>query len=386
MTMVLPFDLQTIPKEGEAETRAFHNGIEWGETLKDPILAEDFLLDKRFGTYVPHLGRADKFTADYDDLPVFVTQFNDGIVFGQEFLICDRQTPTLSHARLYLANLDNVVNRLDTLKEIEVTQGVTYLVGGNSPYRNFYHWCFQCLPGIKLLRNLARERNLDYKIVVPPLDPVRKRSLELLDIAPTEWLELQPDRYLSGVPLLYTNITSSDFSFQPSSRVIGLLDDYRDTCVEMSPADLPSRFYISRRDAPGRRPLDNEESMIAALAARGYKEIVLSDLALEDQVNLFHGAEIIVSPHGAGLVNLMFAPKTARLVEITPENYRHACFFRIAQVRGLGYSQVLAKVLSENPNNKSHGSHLEVDIDEVLRAVDREERVLSKLTDNRKFG
>lgn len=379
-TASINFDLNSLEIEPEARTQARNSSVEWGatENKRKPIINNDFSLDPDFEPYTASGGRHDLFTNSYEDLPIRVTTIEDGVLFGQEFLVCDRITPTLSIKRLFLVHLPKITDQLDTLEPLTVPTETVYLVGACSPHRNFYHWCFQCLQGIALLRSVARERGLDYKIVLPPLDAPRRRSLELMGIAPAECLTLPPDRFLSGVTLMYSTATCSDYTFQPSQRLISLLDDYRDTCVAESKADLPTRFYLSRRDAPGRRSLQNETELAGALSKHGHSELIMSELSIEDQVSAFANAESIVAPHGAGLVNLMFASPGARLVEIMATNYRCSHFFRLAQLRGMGYSQVLANVVQEGSDDVTHGSLLNVDVPKTISILEQSEAKRSR--------
>jgi capsular polysaccharide biosynthesis protein len=76
--------------------------------------------------------------------------------------------------------------------------------------------------------------------------------------------------------------------------------------------DLPSeptrreRVYISRAKAHIRR-VTNEPAVLAALRPLGFRPYLLEELTFSEQVRLFHDAEIVVAPHGAGLANLLFA-------------------------------------------------------------------------------
>ncbi|WP_157735834.1 glycosyltransferase family 61 protein [Granulosicoccus antarcticus] len=250
---------------------------------------------------------------------------------------------------------------------------MTYLVGANAEPNNFYHWNFQCLPGIVLLRAHARTKGLDYRIVVPPLNESRRRSLELADIDAAECVELKPDSFIMNVPILYTSAACGYYALQPSLQLIELLNPYLANCLSNSSSSLPTRFYLSRRDAPGKREIKNEKDLVGALKHRGYDELVMSELSIEDQVAAFARAESIVAPHGAGLVNLMFAPETARLLEILPENYRMAYFFRLSQVRGMRYSQVLSRVAGSWEGTDVHQCPVVVEIDKVLSTLDRSE-------------
>ena len=372
MSAAMPFDPATLKKEGEAMTRARNDSVEWAQALPHPVRNDDYALDAAFEPYAASGARWDRFGAEYDDLPVHVTRLESGVLFGQEFLICDARQPTVSAERLYLTRQKLAPRRRD-LERLDVARGPTYLVGANAGHGNFYHWNFQCLPGTVLLRQVARERGLDYRIVLPPLDARRRRSLELAGIAPSECVTLVPERFLQDVPLLYTTATCGHYAFQPSAKLLGVMNPYRDACLACGDASLPTRFYVSRRDAPGKREIENEAELVRALEACGHEELLMSTLSIEDQVSVFARAESVVAPHGAGLVNLMFSPPTARLVEILPENYRYAYFFRLAQVRGMGYAQVLAEVVGEGAGKSLHDSRTRVDVDKVLATLERSE-------------
>ncbi|ASJ71671.1 hypothetical protein IMCC3135_07840 [Granulosicoccus antarcticus IMCC3135] len=282
-------DPASLTVEPESEMRARHSTIEWETERRwaQPVFNADFQLDPQFEPYTPGGGRQERFTDSYADLPIYITTIEDGVLFGQEFVVCDRLEPTLSAQRLFLVNLSKITKQIDTLRQLIVPSGPTYLVGACAAHDNFYHWSFQCLQGVALLRSVAQEQGLDYRIVLPPHDETRQRSLVLLGIDPAECITLPPDRFLRGVPLMYSLATCSDYTFQPSERLISLLDGYRQAGIEAASPDLPTRFYLSRRDALKRRSIRTEPELAQDLEARGYPELTMSELSLEDQIGIF---------------------------------------------------------------------------------------------------
>jgi|GEM_PF-1608385 len=374
MSVAVPFDPSSLPMEPDTRTRERHASVEWAPASKRPVFNDDYRLDPAFEPYIPSGGSWDEFSASYEEVTVHVTLFEDGVLFGHRFFVCDRQTPTLSADRTYLVKPQEISDRLDTLTKLEVPTGPTYLVGSNGGFRNHYHWMFQCLPSAILLRNVARERGLDYRIVVPPVNAVCRYSLELAGIDPSECITLGPDQFISGVPLLYTSACAGRLSFRPSARLIEVIDPFRNACLQRGDPSLQTRLYVSRRDSAGdKRRLENEDELTRVLEARGYQELLMAKLKLEDQVSAFARAESIVAPHGAGLVNLMFTPSSARVVEIMPEHFRNAHFFRIAQMRGIGYTEVRSEISAIDEENPRHGNVLRVDIEKVVAALEHSE-------------
>ena len=55
----------------------------------------------------------------------------------------------------------------------------------------------------------------------------------------------------------------------------------------------------------------------------------------------FAEASHIIAVHGAGLANLIFAPKGARVLEIFPENFTKSTFAWMAARLGLDYQWIV---------------------------------------------
>lgn len=101
-------------------------------------------------------------------------------------------------------------------------------------------------------------------------------------------------------------------------------------------------LFISRRDS-SHRVLLNEMEIEAALAALGFRTVVLGEMTVAEQIHAFSRARVIVGAHGAGLTNLMFAPANAVVVEITNTKICHMGDFRsIAEQLGQRYIEVVS--------------------------------------------
>ena len=86
--------------------------------------------------------------------------------------------------------------------------------------------------------------------------------------------------------------------------------------LEGNEAGLPTRFYISRARAKSRR-VSNEDELAPMLKSFGIEIVQAETLPIEEQAALFRNAELIVSPHGAGLANMLFSRRTS-IVELFP--------------------------------------------------------------------
>lgn len=101
------------------------------------------------------------------------------------------------------------------------------------------------------------------------------------------------------------------------------------------------RIYISRKQAQTRRVV-NEPELVALLKQHEFTEICLEDYALSGQIALFHAAQAVIAPHGAGLTNLTFSEPNQFALEFIAEGAPASDYERIARARGLRYESIRA--------------------------------------------
>lgn len=95
------------------------------------------------------------------------------------------------------------------------------------------------------------------------------------------------------------------------------------------------------------RCLDNTDEMVSAvkLAVSEYEVVVFEppgkDQPMKPTVDLFSNAAFIIAPHGAGLSNMIFAPKTASVLEIHNGD-GNLCFASLARSLEIRYFAVHA--------------------------------------------
>ncbi len=107
---------------------------------------------------------------------------------------------------------------------------------------------------------------------------------------------------------------------------------------------LPRRFWVGRKSNRV-RPMDGEDALTAALAERGFQVIYFEDYSPLEQVALMARAEIMMSYHGAGFANMLFAAPETHCIEIGHYQtclYRWPDFMPHTIVSGCRYSSLFA--------------------------------------------
>lgn len=190
---------------------------------------------------------------------------------------------------------------------------------------NYYHWVVYHLPKVLLLKRFFPGT----KIIIPKknnLYPVIRATLSMLGY---------DDRMLIA--------QSCDTLCVEELRVIGLdshnphllrelallFNGYGDRIGE-------ELIYISRKNAKWRR-ITNEDDLIDALLSKGFRVLIMEELSFHDQLKAVRNARVILSPHGAGLTNIMFARRGIEVVEIINPDFPNSDYYALACSLGHRY-------------------------------------------------
>tara|TARA_B100000519_G_scaffold185297_1_gene180320 strand:- start:11 stop:1093 length:1083 start_codon:yes stop_codon:yes gene_type:complete len=133
------------------------------------------------------------------------------------------------------------------------------------------------------------------------------------------------------------------------------------------------KIIITRKNAQNRN-IQNHEQMIMAL--KGWETIDLDKLSIKDQVQTFAESTHIVSPHGAGLTNLLWCEPGTKIIELT-----HEAFFgkkvypTLSHHLGLQHSVLLCDTVpikGPKPKNKKQKDmvDLKIDIEKLITILD----------------
>ncbi len=236
---------------------------------------------------------------------------------------------------------------------------------------NFSHFLFDWIPRllafVEARPDLAREGKFIFGGEQKPFQTeVLRRISERVKI-PLENFVFPTERAIMKLkgPLFYFS-DQREFMTHPLNmchpttvkNVKALFNDIPKTRVS-----LPN-VYISRRDAPMRKII-NESEIIAALRGLGYVDICLSDLSALDQMSLFQDAKSIVAPHGMGLTHLLFSNGDAELLELFNPEVGSDAYAFVARALGIRYGFLFGEAKNDNYAN------YEIDVGRMLIELEK---------------
>lgn len=231
---------------------------------------------------------------------------------------------------------------------------------------NYYHWIIDCLSRLEVIEYYYKQTGIKPKLIIPP-NPSQwqTESLQLLGYEPDDFICWNTSKMQVNTLLAPSFRMGSILSVSPSAcswvrqNVIDSLSNIGNVEHSFSP-----RILISRSKASRRRVI-NENKLIDMLLPFGFSAYHLEDLNFTDQVKLFSQAEIVIAPHGAGLVNMIFS-QNLTLIEFLRQPI-NPIFFYMAKALGFKYSQL--DCTSESLKANTSNDDMFVDLNSLERLI-----------------
>jgi len=253
------------------------------------------------------------------------------------------------------------------LADAHHVNGTVVVLGDEVRPLNFCHWIVDWLPRLAFLGE--RVHREDTYVVVPQLNnQYQWDTLRLCGFPPPRVIQLGPLQAVRARQLLVPN-DLHDIPHPGHKAAPWLVDYLRATLgygaflAGLNGPQRRGKLYISRDDAVGRRVV-NEDALKAVLTRAGYQTIRLSKMSAAQQIAAFATASHIVSPHGAGLANIVFAAAGTTLVELFPATYGTPAFYVLAAGVGVKYaSYIVTDVVA---GSRTQIDDIVVDVDDFM--------------------
>ena len=180
---------------------------------------------------------------------------------------------------------------------------------------NYGHFVLDCLSALCVMAEKSALRS--YPILAPELTAWQRELLGLMLGEDAANIQEIPDELVAVDDLIFAT-PMDHFLHAPN----GTLKLVRDRILGGLPPNTPGpeRIYLTRRDAE-KRPMLNEAELEREMELRGFAIVEPEALSIEEQLQLFRSAKVIVGATGAALTNCLFCSQGAKVFEIQPSNY-----------------------------------------------------------------
>jgi capsular polysaccharide biosynthesis protein len=332
-----------------------------GPDAKNKSALEASLAEARFETPAIVFGRFRDCVAEPHSIRLVT---GDGLLIPETAAIHDQLDPNYLDSAHLLRRKGQLRSIRKTYRKIEADVIFPF----NSFSSSFGHYLLTSLP---IILSFLEEIKDDFlKVVVPPDLPAwMTRHLLELGIEERSLLRISaaPHRFRS---VIVSNILDASNTRAPNPASISLLRNL----IESTPkSDTGQRKIYVKRSSSGNlssRTISNEADVVDAMMRTGFHIVEPATMTLMEQVRTFDQADIVVSPHGSTLANLVFCRPNTKVLDLMPDSWvgirgdklRDVWASRLCSLLRLEYSvlltpsTVLRKHFTGNPTIVSNAS------------------------------
>jgi len=221
-------------------------------------------------------------------------------------------------------------------KQYRKISGTVMLFGNSMGAHCYYHWMLDLLPKLGLLEKAGVAlSSIDYFLVREMNGSFHKETLERLGIDRSRIIETKNDSYLQCERLL---------SVELNNGINMKMNRFVPTWMKhLYPPQYPIgeriKLYISRPKGV-RRGIANEAELLPLLEEAGYTVSTMEGMSVAAQAQLLARADVLISPHGGALTNMVFCRPGIRVVELFGRHV-YPFYYGLAQMCGHDYYTVV---------------------------------------------
>jgi capsular polysaccharide biosynthesis protein len=228
---------------------------------------------------------------------------------------------------------------------------------------NYYHWHIFALKKLLLLKEkgwfedsilLLPKKYRQYKFVLP--------SLTKFGITKNQIVFLRRKSNIKVAELPLIKLPQQHPAAFCEIRKI-LLQNTIKTAIKID-FNFGNKIYISR-EGQALRFVENEQETVALLKKYGFQKLIIDHFSYDEQIAICCNIKYLVSPHGAGLTNLLFMVKNSSVLEMTtrPSVIKPLSdYYKLANMLGIRYFYQECKMGPKSKVQDSHHASLMVDL------------------------
>jgi capsular polysaccharide biosynthesis protein len=275
--------------------------------------------------------------------PLFVARAQGARVYGDAGDVVTRDNVLMADISFRRPTLmweeraEHPLLEQDSLPETQNLRGTYALVTALYAGSNYYHWLYNALPRLLLLKQAGIQFDRLDGILLNQIEmPAISEVLSVMGIPPSSLVQMN-----RAAAFKVETLWVMPALIATGHRRRFVCDWLREHFLPRNPSTARRRLYISRADA-GERRMANEDELLEILAPLGFETFCLGQRSVAEQAALFAQAEIVVAPQGAGLSNLVFCAPGTRVIELILADRLRTAYWELSACVGLDYYYALS--------------------------------------------
>ena len=245
---------------------------------------------------------------------------------------------------------------------------IVNLLQGSSG-ENYFHFMFDILPKLWMVESKIKFEDIDYFLLNKKID-WQIKILEIIGINSNKILSAEQYRHIEAsriISVTHPWYLEGYIQEQVANIPSWIIYELRTNFLNKNISKKNLKIYLDRSDSKFKhcKVLNNSE-LVNFLEKRKFQIVKPEKLSLNEQINIFNNAQIIVGGHGASFTNIVFCEKNTNIIEFIPSSHPNKKCERISKVLDLNYFRFVTK---DTGDDKRFPYSINVDIDELEKQL-----------------
>ncbi|MBX2838407.1 MAG: DUF563 domain-containing protein [Gammaproteobacteria bacterium] len=215
-------------------------------------------------------------------------------------------------------------------------KGTSLLLGNSAGANCYYHWRLDLLPKIGLMERMGISvDSVDYFLVREITHQFQVDTLNRFGITGSRVIETKKRSFWQPEKLIHFHLING-INMKMNRFIPAWLNH---TFPASGKRTGGRKLYISRPQGV-RRGVSNEQEFRPMLEAAGFEFVVMEGLSVSEQATLMADVDVLMSPHGGALTNMVFCRPGIQVIELFGRHV-YPYYYGLAQLCGHRYYTVL---------------------------------------------
>ncbi len=189
---------------------------------------------------------------------------------------------------------------------------------------NYYHFLLDLLPRWGIFEEALPGAEVD-AVYLGTRASYQRQLLDLVGLSGLPVVEVEKHACLAPERLLVPSTPNQDL--MAPHWVVSWLRARLPASPDLSA--YGRGLYVTRGSSPHTRRYVEEAALWPTLEERGFTRLDPGTVSVQEQIDHFAAADVIVAPHGAALANLVFCRPGVRVLELFAPDYVNPCYWAI---------------------------------------------------------
>ena len=240
-------------------------------------------------------------------------------------------------------NFNSVITKGTPRFKKKYTGKIFNLTQGGSG-NNYFHFLFDLIPKIYLLKKILSIESIDY-FYVPKITGWQKKIYKLFNIDEKKLIDSHKYRHIQGdlvIAVSHPWYFKSDFQNETKNIPDWIINYNRSKFLPlMKKFSNHKKVFLDRSSSKYNHcQIINYDETIDFIKNKDFKIYNVEELDFKEQIYLFNQASVIIGAHGAAFTNLIFCKPDTKIIELIPISHPSQKCDRISKILNLNYHRI----------------------------------------------